>query len=453
MNGSALFIFFCMKKNLLIIVCLLLLSIPIVAQNSEAQSSIVNEGHRGLDFSINPGYLIPTKGGSNGLLSTELELGKRINKNFYLGIGTGAFVPVNDGGNVQIPITADFKLYFPLKPNGITPGVLVRSGYVINTADDISVKVGKKWQTIPQPNFVMAQIMPTIDIPLSHSVDFTLGLGYTHFFATKGSNNSGGDFTIRTGFNFHKSTSANRKPRKPKVPTRDSGVQLTFEGGIIGLTNNDKIEYANNDNKFGYLGNIVATYKLNPQLSFGLGVGMEAFGIKKNEGIDYTDYRYDGYEYTGQNWIDAKISALKVFARGSYRITDSKLSPFASCDAGFRFYSYTDGETNIYGDMGGEPVNPGDFCYNIGEPSKVAFYVAPAIGLSLRTTNNSYIELKVGYSMAPNILGKSGEYSFESAYNQDFTRTYSCSKIKMSYPFVSIGYTHTFKWGKNLFNK
>lgn len=48
----------------------------------------------------------------------------------------------------------------------------------------------------------MAQIMPTIDIPLSHSVDFTLGLGYTHFFATKGSNNSGGDFTIRTGFNF-----------------------------------------------------------------------------------------------------------------------------------------------------------------------------------------------------------------------------------------------------------
>lgn len=446
MNGSALFIFFCMKTNLSIIVCLLLLSIPIFAQNSEAQSSIVNEGHRGIDFSVNPGYHISTKGGSNGMLSTELGLGKRINKNFYLGIGTGAFIPINDGGNVQIPITADFKLHFPLNPNSITPGILVRSGYVINTADDISVKVGKKWQTIPQPNFVIAQIMPTIDIPLSHSVDFTLGLGYTHFFATKGSNNSGGDFTIRTGFNFHKSTSANCKPRKPKVPTRDSGVQLTFEGGIISLTDND--------NKVGYLGNIVATYKLNPQLLFGFGVGMDVFGIEKDEGIDYTDCRYDGNKYTCHNWIDAKISALNVFARGSYRLTDSKLSPFASCDAGFRFYSYIDGETNIYGESGDvEQDNPGAFCKNIGEPSKVAFYVAPAIGLSLRTTNNSYIDLKVGYSMAPNILGKSGEYSFVSEYNQDFTRTYSCSKIKMSYPFVSIGYTHTFKCSKNLFKK
>ena len=189
-----------MKKNLFVFVCLSLLSLSVGAQNNDEQGSTDNGGHRGIDFSINPGYLIPTKGGSDGIISAELGIGKRINKNFYLGIGTGAFVPTNEGGKVMIPITADFKLHFPLKPNGITPGVLVRSGYVINTADDQNVKNGKHWVTIPKPNFVMAQIMPTIDIPLSHSVDFTLGLGYTHFFATKGSNNSGGDFTIRTGF-------------------------------------------------------------------------------------------------------------------------------------------------------------------------------------------------------------------------------------------------------------
>lgn len=83
-------------------------------------------------------------------------------------------------------------------------------------------------------------------------------IGLYSFFPTKGSGSSG-DFTIRTGFNFHKSTSANRKPRKPKVPTRDNGVQLSFEGGVISLSDND--------NKIGGLGNIVATYKWNPQLS------------------------------------------------------------------------------------------------------------------------------------------------------------------------------------------
>lgn len=432
-----------MKKNLFIFTCLSLLSIPAVAQNSDVQGATENGGHRGLDFSINPSYYIPTKDGGKGTISAELGLGKRINKNFYVGIGTGAFIPTSESEKVQIPITADFKLLFPLKPNGITPGFLVRTGYVINTAEDQSIKVGKKWQTIPSPDHIMAQIMPTIDIPLSHSVDFTLGLGYTHFFPTKGSGSSG-DFTIRTGFNFHKSTSANRKPRKPKVPTRDNGVQLSFEGGVISLSDND--------NKIGGLGNIVATYKWNPQLSFGLGVGMDAFGISKEEGTEFVDRRYDGNEYHYNNGIDANISALKVFARGSYRLTDNKLSPFVSCDAGFRFYSYG-GDTDVYGDWDGEQDKPGSFSNNIGEPSKVAFYAAPAIGLSLRTTNNSYIELKAGYSIAPNISEKSGEYAYKSNSNMDFTRTYTCPKIKMSYPFLTIGYTHTFRWGKNLFKK
>lgn len=133
-------------------------------------------------------------------------------------------------------------------------------------------------------------------------------------------------------------------------------------------------------------------------------------------------------------------------------MTDNKLSPFVSCDAGFRFYSYG-GDTDVYGDWDGEQDKPGSFSNNIGEPSKVAFYAAPAIGLSLRTTNNSYIELKAGYSIAPNISEKSGEYAYKSNSNMDFTRTYTCPKIKMSYPFLTIGYTHTFRWGKNLFKK
>lgn len=441
-----------MKKNFFVFACLSLLSLSVGAQNNDEQGSTDNGGHRGIDFSINPGYLIPTKGGSDGIISAELGIGKRINKNFYLGIGTGAFVPTNEGGKVMIPITADFKLHFPLKPNGITPGVLVRSGYVINTADDQSVKNGKHWVTIPQPNFVMAQIMPTIDIPLSHSVDFTLGLGYTHFFATKGSNNSGGDFTIRTGFNFHKSTSASRKPRKLQVPTRDNGVQLTFEGGGL------KVGNSNDDYKYGALGSVVATYKLNPNISFGLGAGADYFSLVKDGGVEFSDHRYDGQNYNSTYNIDTNVTAIRLFARGNYRLTDARLSPIATLDAGLRFYSYG-GDTNVYGDLlGGDSSDmavesPRSFENNLGTPSKVAFYVAPAVGVSLRATNNSYLELKVGYTIAPSVSGKSGEYSFTSKSNMDFTRTYSCSKLNMSSLYLSIGYTHTFRWGKNLFKK
>lgn len=79
--------------------------------------------------------------------------------------------------------------------------------------------------------------------------------------------------------------------------------------------------------------------------------------------------------------------------------------------------------------------------------------MAPAVGVSLRATNNSYLELKVGYTIAPSVSGKSGEYSYTSKSNMDFTRTYSCSKLNMSSLYLSIGYTHTFRWGKNLFKK
>lgn len=123
-----------------------------------------------------------------------------------------------------------------------------------------------------------------------------------------------------------------------------------------------------------------------------------------------------------------------------YRLTNKRFSPFIACDAGVRIYSFDD----LYG----YEVNDADHSIEqvLGKPSSMGIFAAPAIGLSLRTTNNSYLELKAGYSFAPALSGKRGEAEYD-AYDFHFIHTASCEPLKMSAPFVSLGFTHTFKWG------
>lgn len=81
----------------------------------------------------------------------------------------------------------------------------------------------------------------------------------------------------------------------------------------------------------------------------------------------------------------------------------------------------------------------------LGKPASAGIFVSPSIGMSLRTTNNSYLELKAGYSIAPNILGKEYEGEFD-IHGRNYYKA-SCQSVKMSAPFVTLGYTHTFRWG------
>lgn len=114
------------------------------------------------------------------------------------------------------------------------------------------------------------------------------------------------------------------------------------------------------------------------------------------------------------------------FARGNYRLLDKRLSPIGTIDLGMRKYKWND-EYEPYG-------------YELKEYLKApgsSFFVAPAIGASLRTTKNSYLELKVGYNIASNL--KAQKYG-------DFEKDvyYSTKSKSMSYGFISIGFTHTF---------
>lgn len=419
-------------KNIYSFLCLLFVCSHLSAQQIQESASLApNESatvkkdgrHRGLDFSVDAGYHIATKGGG-GSVSTEIGIGKRFNKNFYWGIGTGAFLPTGDG-DPSIPVTSDFKVYFPLKSTSLIPGAMIRAGYVFNTAEDVTVGSGKHKTTVEVPDNIMIQIMPTLELPLSKRVDFNFGVGYTHFIPTKGSGGSGA-FSVRTGFSFHKSP-----VRKPKKPIRDRGMQVTLEGGKMNF---------GSDEYDGAMGALVFTYKFNPHIQLGIGAGDDFVSSYVEDGVKSLRVRNDGEAFRGGDDIDVSISAVKVFARGVYRLTNRRFSPFVACDAGVRIYSFDD----LYG----YEVNDADHSIEqvLGKPSSMGLFAAPALGLSLRTTNNSYLELKAGYSFAPALSGKRGEAEYD-AYNFHFIHTASCEPLKMSAPFVSLGFTHTFKWG------
>lgn len=398
-------------------------------ENETIEKNTKEGRHRGLDFNIDAGWHLSTNGNGN-TVSAEIGLGKRFNKNFYWGIGSGIYIPTGDNNDPQIPITSDFKVYFPLKSSSIVPGGLLRVGYVINTAGDITVDYGRREEAIEVPDAIMLQIMPSMQIPVSKKVDFNLAVGYTHMFPTKGGEGSGA-FSIKTGFSFHKSDVP-----KPQKPTRDKGMQLTVEGGNVGF--GGKISNA-------WQGNIAFTYKLNPKWSFGIGGGYEyVHDFEESDFFSYTSERNGEIqnEYSSDLGMTC-IHTGKIFARGTYRFTDAKLSPYVTCDAGMRIYSF---ENNPYDDLNMQIEDEGE---HIDSPS-MGFYAAPAVGLSLRITNNSYLELKVGYSLVSPISKKSIDY--ESGYGNRETLNHVTTKsLKLSAPFASIGFTHTFNWGENWF--
>ncbi|WP_444382187.1 hypothetical protein [Prevotella sp.] len=373
--------------------------------------------HRGLDFSINAGYnagVGDMKGSS--FLPLEIGIGKQFHPNLYIGVRSGAWVAVSDKATAQIPIMSDFKVMFPSSSEGkLKPIINARFGYLLNTegGKEIEVEDGEGGTITAKSesvDMIVMELMPGVQIPISKTADFILSAGYTHGFATKGGG-GGGFFSVKTAINFHKRDT--KRPPREKVETRDKGLQYTIEGE------------ANNRTQFGGGGNLVFTYKLNPHISIGAGGGYHAFSPynQKSEGDDYIQYIERGVEY--KLCYQSDIQMYNFFARGNYRLTDRRFSPMATMDIGVRKY-------NIDEDFYGYQEN----LYEVlGFPS-TSLYVAPAIGVSIRTTKNSYFEFKLGYNISSNVKAKKVA-DFE---NDVYVSTPSKN---MSYGFFSIGFTHT----------
>lgn len=374
--------------------------------------------HRGLDFSINAGYnagVGDMKGSS--FLPLEIGIGKQFHPNLYIGVRSGAWVAVSDKATAQIPIMSDFKVMFPSSSEGkLKPIINARFGYLLNTEGDKEIKAedgegGTITATSESVDMIVMELMPGVQIPISKTADFILSAGYTHGFATKGGG-GGGFFSVKTAINFHKRDT--KRPPREKVETRDKGLQYTIEG------------VANNRTQFGGGGNLVFTYKLNPHISIGAGGGYHAFSPynQKSDGDDYIQYIERGVEH--KLCYQSDIQMYNFFARGNYRLTDRRFSPMATMDIGVRKYNI---DEDFYGFQE-------DLYDVLGFPS-TSLYVAPAIGVSIRTTKNSYFEFKLGYNISSNVKAKKVA-DFE---NDVYASTHSKN---MSYGFFSIGFTHTF---------
>lgn len=394
-----------------------------ITHNVEKKQT-TQEGHKGLDFGIDMGYNIATKGG-DGAPFIGVTMGKKFNKNFYWGIGADVNIPTGNA-NFALPLTTDFRAYFPINGTNITPYLQFSTGYVFNFADDEEVHVGKYHETIYAPNFIPIQVLPSVQIPLSGRVDFNFGIGYTHYIPVGGSSGSkaSGAVTLAAKFGFHKGAHKS----KPIIETRERGFQITIEQQDITPWNYEK------DDKYSAMsGALVLGYKWNKNISFGLGYA----------GGYYTNW-VSGKEYDvdtkDNNWIDrnnedwAEINGAqhKIFLRGTYRLNDSRISPIGSVDLGFRIYKDGGWHEKEY-----DGISP-----------KSAIFLTPAIGADLRTTNNSYLTFKVGYEIAPAFKKKDFEtYSYSSSRK----RITSFEKNSMSGLFLSLGWTHTFKLGGNWF--
>ena len=414
-----------MRHFHILIALLIGLTSPAVAQENNTKTYSINGKHRGLDFSIGAGYNAGV-GDSKGstFLPLEFGLGKQFHPNLYVGMRSGAWVAISDKASAQIPIMSDFKVMFPGATEGkLKPIINARLGYLLNIEGDKEIKAndgmgGTISTTIKSCDMIVMEIMPGIQIPLSKTTDFILSAGYTHGFATKSGGGSGGYFSVKTAFNFHKRDTKKAKALREKVDTRDKGLQLTIEGEL------------NNRERTGGGGNLVLTYKINPHISVGLGGGYHAFSPfnKDGEDIQYAN-KYSYYDSSlseTQYAYKGSPEMYTFFARGNYRLLDKRLSPIGTIDLGMRKYKWND-EYEPYG-------------YELKEYLKApgsSFFVAPAIGASLRTTKNSYLELKVGYNIASNL--KAQKYG-------DFEKDvyYSTKSKSMSYGFISIGFTHTF---------
>lgn len=373
-------------------------------------ATIDDKGHKGWDFSVEAGYDIATKGGS-GNIATELGLGKRFSKNLYWGFGAGANIPTGNG-DLSIPITTSLKAFFPLSNNKITPFASLKTGYVFNTADDMTVGKGKNKVTIEASDFIELQIMPGIQFALSDRVDLNLSAGYTHYIPVKGGDGQGA-ISIRAGFDFHKSLN---KKRKSKVPTRDNGFELTLEmqtmnpWNIAGTVSDYYPEGGCSDNMSTAGIGIIFGYKYNKNISFGLGysASFASADIK---------YGHNGNVAEGLELLDCM--SHKLFARGQYRLNDKRLAPFASVDFGLNSYQWDDDNSFVL--------------------KKSSFFITPSVGLSLRTTNNSYFNIKAGYEIGGKVKAKNTN---DYIYIKD---------LNNSGIAISIGWTHTFNFLSNLF--
>lgn len=329
------------------------------------------------------------------IIPLEFTFTRRWHKYFGAGIGVGVDFPTGDGKPL-IPIFADVKGYLPLSSTSILPFLDMRLGYVINTQGEQTVGSGKYKVEVPQINYTLFSLMPGVRIPVSRTVDLDFALGYEMYAPSESGYATSNMFGARIGFNFHKAVGEG----KPKVviPTRDTG----FIFGLGGYGGTDA----------GV--NLLLGYRLSKKLTAVFGFGMGGH-IGEME-LPASNMYYNGDTYLGEDASTTEYSVWYVgfnfFLRGEYRFNTNKFSPFVSLDLGYTNNpSMPNGDDAPWKDLDETPDWRG-------------FFTRPAVGISWRCTNNSYLKLAAGYKFIAGFGSAERTRSYGGVYDGSI-----CTKV------------------------
>lgn len=291
------------------------------------------------EFGINLGYDFGLQSGGGGFFSLQPEFGKHFSNQFYLGVGTGAYVD-DKFNSVSIPAFVRAQVDFPMK--GITPYVSLQGGYDFFTSGE-----GTGW----------GRINPSIGVklPVSKNVDFNLGFGYTRTIMDGGGMDMLG---FKAGLSFNSNGSGFSKFLK----TLDYSIELEAH---TPMTVTEKESNETNKNKctnmIGARFSALAPLPVQ-NLYAGLSVGVGRYTEKD---IWYTnDGRHSNYE---ESSIYLNAMARVKYKAKQIAIAD-RVYPFVQVDAGL------------------------DALYD------AIFSVQPAVGVSIATKGDHSIDVSLGYA-------------------------------------------------------
>lgn len=291
------------------------------------------------EFGINLGYDFGLQSGGGGFFSLQPEFGKHFSNQFYLGVGTGAYVD-DKFNSVSIPAFVRAQVDFPMK--GITPYVSLQGGYDFFTSGE-----GTGW----------GRINPSIGVkvPVSKNVDFNLGFGYTRTIMDGGGMDMLG---FKAGLSFNSNGSGFSKFLK----TLDYSIELEAH---TPMTVTEKESNETNKNKctnmIGARFSALAPLPVQ-NLYAGLSVGVGRYTEKD---IWYTnDGRHSNYE---ESSIYLNAMARVKYKAKQIAIAD-RVYPFVQIDAGL------------------------DALYD------AIFSVQPAVGVSIATKGDHSIDVSLGYA-------------------------------------------------------
>ncbi len=377
-----------------------------IAKEEKKQSTSGVE-HPGMDFIVDLG---PNFANGSTAFAANVGVGKRFSKSFYFGGLVGATF---SSGDPAFGFALNPKVGTPIGNSDFSLNLDFRAGMTL--VPDGKVKVNGRHTETETATFANFGIIPSATYALSSTMDVNLGVGYIYNVNLDGG--SAGNFVIRAGFNFHKANygSENSKGPKPAKPaTRDTGFQLTYEGD---WTPAKHVSLA-----------LVPTYKFNPHFSAGIGIGLYSNLVED----DYDEY--DGNDYSENDkktvynygWGGEDFN-FKFFARGNYRMSDNKFSPFVNLDLGVMPMTLGRNTYEL------EQRRNGQYYYDWSgsdDISYTALFIKPSVGVSLRTSNNTSFNVMAGYH-----LSSAPEDGSLSAFN------------------LAVNFTHTFKWGSPKLNE